>query len=216
MSFFQTCLSIIVAVMLVVGGSPVVAQTTLPPGSWRVANGDGHGHGQAAQPATKQMRNKGPAPIQPHSIKELGYKPLRVTMEQLHQMGGVPKGWGFTLPVGDADAGRKAFVDLGCQQCHLVSDGDIPKVEGTAEKPGPDLGGMGGHHSAEYFAESILTPNRIIILGPGYTGDDGLSIMPGYVDSISVRQLVDIVSLLKNLKGHTSSSSHKMEMHHGK
>ena len=39
---------------------------------------------------------------------------------------------------------------------------------------------MGSHHPAEYFAESILNPNRVIVQGAGYTGEDGLSKMPSY------------------------------------
>src|SRR2546422_3347053 len=36
---------------------------------------------------------------------------------------------------------------------------------------------------AEYFAESILSPNAVILDGPGYTGPDGKSIMPSYARS---------------------------------
>jgi hypothetical protein len=45
------------------------------------------------------------------------------------------------------------------------------------ENAGPELTGMGGHHPAEYFAESLLTPNAVIVKGPGYAGPDGRSIM---------------------------------------
>src|SRR6266540_5256091 len=60
---------------------------------------------------------------------------------------------------------------------------------------------MGGMHPAEYFAESILSPNAVILEGPGYSGPDGTSIMPGYADSLSVTQLVDLVAFLKGLTG---------------
>jgi hypothetical protein len=58
---------------------------------------------------------------------------------------------------------------------------------------------MGGHHPAEYFAESILNPNAVIIVGPGYTGADGLSIMPDYRESLTVAELIDLVAYGKSL-----------------
>jgi mono/diheme cytochrome c family protein len=60
---------------------------------------------------------------------------------------------------------------------------------------------MGSHHPAEYFAESIVNPNRVIVQGTGYTGPDGLSKMPDYGDTMTARQLVDVVAYLKSLKG---------------
>lgn len=57
------------------------------------------------------------------------------------------------------------------------------------------------HHPAEYFAESILNPNRVILQGTGYTGSDGLSKMPEYADTMTLRQLVDVVTYLKSLGG---------------
>jgi mono/diheme cytochrome c family protein len=58
---------------------------------------------------------------------------------------------------------------------------------------------MGGLHPAEYFAESVLIPDTVIVKGPGYTGPDGRSIMPSYTDSLSVAQLVDLVAYLRSL-----------------
>jgi hypothetical protein len=57
---------------------------------------------------------------------------------------------------------------------------------------------MGGHHPAEYFAESILNPNGVIIVGPGYTGADGLSITPDYRESLTVAELIDLVAHSKS------------------
>src|SRR5206468_3477622 len=51
----------------------------------------------------------------------------------------------------------------------------------------------------------ILSPNAVIIDGPGFTGPDGKSIMPSYADSLSVVQLVDLVAFLKSL---TSGGGH--------
>jgi mono/diheme cytochrome c family protein len=127
--------------------------------------------------------------------------PIRTTMEALHASGGVPRGWKFRMPSGDAEAGRKAFIALECFACHRVEGEPFPRESKTPKRAGPDLTGMGGHHPAEYFAESIVSPNRIIIEGPGYTGSDGLSTMPTYADTMTVRQLVDLVAYLRSLKG---------------
>jgi mono/diheme cytochrome c family protein len=120
-------------------------------------------------------------------------------MEELHRMGGVPRGWRFTLPAGDAAKGRQVFADLECYKCHAIQGEKLPQPGGDAKNVGPELTGMGGHHPAEYFAESILSPNAVILEGPGYIGPDGKSIMPTYADSLSVTQLVDLVAFLKSL-----------------
>lgn len=70
----------------------------------------------------------------------------------------------------------------------------------TTREPGPALTGMWSHHHAEYFAESIVNPNSVIVQGAGYTGPDGLSKMPDYSEELTVRQLLDLVSYLKSLK----------------
>lgn len=127
--------------------------------------------------------------------------PIRTSMEALHASGGVPKGWKFLMPLGDAAKGREVFATMECFACHDVKGEDFPKNTKQGREPGPELTGMGSHHPAEYFAESIINPNRVIVQGPGYTGADGLSKMPGYGDTMTVQQLVDVVAYLKSLKG---------------
>src|SRR5207249_10560100 len=122
-----------------------------------------------------------------------------ITMEELHRAGGVPRGWKFTLPPGDAKTGRALFAKLECNKCHEVKP-DFPRTGGAGDV-GPELTGMGAHHPAEYFAESILDPNAVILAGPGYVGPDGRSIMPDYRDSLSVAELVDLVAYIKSLSG---------------
>src|SRR2546427_12863874 len=115
-------------------------------------------------------------------------------MAALHQAGGVPPGWGFTVPPGDVGAGRRTFADAGCPSCHRVAREAFPPPTG----PGPELTGMGSHHPAEYFVESILTPDAVLVDGPGYIGPDGRSVMPSYPD-LTLRQLADLVAYLKSL-----------------
>ena len=125
----------------------------------------------------------------------------RITMEQLHQSGGVPPGWKFSLPAGDATRGRQLFVDLECYKCHAIQGESFPASAADAKNVGPELTGMGGQHPAEYFAESILSPNTVVVDGPGFIGPDGKSVMPSYAESLSVTQLVDLVAFLKSLTG---------------
>jgi mono/diheme cytochrome c family protein len=127
--------------------------------------------------------------------------PIRVTMKELHAQGGVPKGWKFLLPSGDPAEGRKVFAAMECYACHEVKGEDFPASAKTPRDAGPPLTGMGPHHPPEYFAESIINPNRVILTGPGYTGPDGRSKMPSYADTMSLKQLIDVVAYLKSLTG---------------
>jgi uncharacterized protein involved in high-affinity Fe2+ transport len=121
-----------------------------------------------------------------------------VSMEELHRNGGVPRGWKFTLPGGDPKAGREVFARLECNKCHEVKP-DFPRGERRAGDAGPELTGMGDHHPAEYFAQSIIDPNAVIVAGTGFVGADGRSVMPDYRDSLTFTELVDIVAYLKSL-----------------
>ena len=125
--------------------------------------------------------------------------PLRVTMEEMHHGSGVPKGWTFTWPDGDAQKGRQVFAKLECYQCHQVPGQGFPEVKPDPARQGPSLAGMGGMHPAEYFAESIVNPNAVIVTGPGFTGPDGLSIMPDYRDSLTLAETIDLVAYLRSL-----------------
>jgi len=126
--------------------------------------------------------------------------PKPISMDELHRTGGVPRGWKFTLPAGgDPRRGREVFAKLECAKCHEIKP-DFPKTGGAGDV-GPELTGMGAHHPAEYFAESILDPNAVILAGPGYVGPDGRSIMHDYRDSLSVAELVDLVAYIKSLSG---------------
>jgi uncharacterized membrane protein len=64
---------------------------------------------------------------------------------------------------------------------------------------GPDLTGAGEHHPAGYPLELVINPNEVIVLGPGYTGPDGLSILPSSADRLAVQELLDLVAYLRAL-----------------
>jgi mono/diheme cytochrome c family protein len=147
--------------------------------------------GAQGQMAGMEMGRKGPETP----------APIRATMKDLHAQGGVPRGWKFLMPPGDAVAGRKVFVAMECFACHEVKGEDFPSSSKTPRDAGPALTGMGSHHPPEYFAESIVNPNRVIVMGPGYTGPDGRTKMPSYADTMTLTQLVDVVAYLKSLTG---------------
>src|SRR5580765_3430399 len=126
--------------------------------------------------------------------------PARITMDALHAAGGVPPGWRFTLPPGDAAAGRQAFVDLKCYACHAIRGEQFPLKPGETATAGPDLTAMGRHHPTEYLVESLVNPSAVLIEGPGYVGGDGRSIMPA-TPGMTLAQLIDLVAYLKSQSG---------------
>jgi mono/diheme cytochrome c family protein len=130
---------------------------------------------------------------------------VRIGMAELHRMGGVPPGWRFTPPAGDVDAGRRTFVEQRCHTCHRV-DGE-PFSTSPTVGAGPELTGMGGHHPPGYFAESILSPDAVLVEGPGYIGADGRSVMPAY-PHMTVAQLADLVAYISSLRA--GGSAHVM------
>jgi putative copper export protein/mono/diheme cytochrome c family protein len=121
--------------------------------------------------------------------------PFRVTMQELHEQGGVPRGWSFAPPPGNAARGREVFARLGCFACHAVEGESFPPSSGI----GPDLTDVGEHHPAGYILESILNPDAVIVEGPGHTGPDGRSRMPDYRDQLTVGELIDLVAYLESL-----------------
>ena len=86
------------------------------------------------------------------------------------------------------------FAKLKCFACHTIEGERFP----AAIRPGPDLSGIGRRHPA-YLIESIMNPNALILDGPGYTDDRGLSIMPEYRQNMTVGELVDVVAYLRSL-----------------
>src|SRR5215468_4797790 len=120
---------------------------------------------------------------------------VRITMQTLHQLGGVPPGWVLSPPNGDRDRGRSLYERLGCPVCHAVRGEAFAPPSG----PGPELTGMGAHHPAAYFVESILNPDAVVVDGPGYVDGNGHSTMPSYPE-MTVAQLIDVVAYLRSLQ----------------
>jgi mono/diheme cytochrome c family protein len=141
------------------------------------------------------------------ALATLGWsRSVRVTSEDLHRGGGVPPGWTFTMPPGDPAKGKEVFAALECYSCHEVTGAGFPAK--ATDRSGPDLTRMGAHHPAEYFAESILDPDAVIIDAPGFYDEHGRSTMPSYSDSLTLEEWVNLVAYLKSLTGAPAQVAH--------
>jgi len=177
-------------------GTRRVARALLPSRFVRYVSGEALlGIGVLA--CTAVLADSTPARHATHLRHQAASGPTHVTMEELHKAGGVPQGWMFTPPPGDAHRGRDVFVRLACFTCHTVTAEVFPQPTG----PGPDLTDVGAHHPSGYLLESILNPDAVIVQDPGYTDSGGRSIMPDYRRSLSVVDLLDLVAYLATLKG---------------
>ncbi len=136
-------------------------------------------------------------------------KTIYTTMEALHANGGTPPGWRFRIPKGDPEEGRDVFAKMECYSCHNIDGEKFPKGDAVPANVGPDLTEMGSMQGdAEYFFESIVNPNRVIVKGPGYI-KNGPSIMPNYSDSIGLQEALALVAYLESLKGgHRDGGDH--------
>jgi mono/diheme cytochrome c family protein len=181
--------------LMAIGTTLALSSLILAATSARPAFGQ-HGHGAAGTGS----------PAAPPAERSAGG--VRISMDELHRAGGVPPGWRFSWPAGDARKGREVYAKLECYQCHEVKGESFPPVAQDPTRRGPALSGMGAHHPAEYFAEAILNPNAVIVTGDGYTGPDGLSIMPDFRDSLTLAETLDLVAYIRSLTGGDDQAHH--------
>jgi len=102
------------------------------------------------------------------------------------------------LPEGDAKAGRTAFVSLKCVACHRVYNDSLPKP--FAETEGPILGLLQIDYSPSEMIIEIVNPSHSI--GNNLGGNDvngKVSRMGDFMDSMTVRQLINISAYLQSL-----------------
>ncbi len=103
--------------------------------------------------------------------------------------------------------GQQTYADMKCWQCHKVKGVDWSEFTGAEikideGKIGPDLSNIGGIQTPQYILESILTPSAVIVAPLELHADKvGGSKMPGYHDTMTLRQLVDITAYMVSLKG---------------
>lgn len=107
---------------------------------------------------------------------------------------------GFSLPAGDREAGRQAFIELQCHGCHRISGVELPQFIGT----GPVAIMLGGEsRRVRTYGElvtSIINPSHRLIAD--YPVEQvtrgGQSRMPVLNDVMTVQQLIDLVALLQS------------------
>jgi mono/diheme cytochrome c family protein len=125
-----------------------------------------------------------------------------------HAQHGTPTGWRFTWPKDDVAKGRAAFTKFECYACHEVKGEKFPAPREPG-KVGPELSHMGPLHEVDYFAEAVLNPGAVIERGMSYQAADGSSKMPSFNDSMTVRELIDLVAYLRALKPPPGGQGHR-------
>lgn len=111
--------------------------------------------------------------------------------------------FGFPVDQGDIAAGRQAFIDHRCHQCHSIADERLPPLAG-ADRPILELGGPTTTvRSYADLTTSIINPDHAIserYVDQELTRNAQLPLespmpMPS-IDTVTVRQLIDIVAFL--------------------
>jgi len=110
--------------------------------------------------------------------------------------------FGFPVEQGSIEAGRQAFIDHRCHQCHSVSGVRLPELAGASD-PLLELGGETSfvkaysdlvtsvinpdHRISERYREELLRQVAVPLESP----------MPmAHIETMTVRQLIDIVAFL--------------------
>ena len=104
------------------------------------------------------------------------------------------------FPMGDIEAGKEAFKKLDCVKCHAVKyHPDLPKP--TADALGPVLGDLRVEAPIGWLIDSIVSPSHSVRLGyKGGPTSEHASKMVDYTETMTVRELIDIVTFLKYSK----------------
>jgi hypothetical protein len=114
----------------------------------------------------------------------------------------------IAFPGGNVEAGREAFLALGCNSCHRVEGAaDLPKPSASPEVP-VVLGGK--HTAAKSQAElmtAIVNPSHELAKGqvPAAVATGGKSRMGDYARVMTVEQLVNVVAFLRSTEMTTSA-----------
>jgi len=106
---------------------------------------------------------------------------------------------GFRLPDGDPEAGRAAFVDLQCYNCHTVTNETFPR-RNNLDELNVVLGGESTYVTTYgELVTSIINPSHKLAKGydPETIATDGQSKMRIYNDVMTVQQLTDLVVFLQ-------------------
>jgi hypothetical protein len=108
-----------------------------------------------------------------------------------------------TVPAGDAQAGRKVFVDLKCTTCHAVPS-ESEFTAPVSANPGPAIDARVAGRDVSYLATAIVSPSHELSAGMDETVRAQLagvlSPMGDFSRTMTVRQFVDLHAYLRTVK----------------
>lgn len=134
---------------------------------------------------------------------------LGVAILGLTGCGQDPKGAaGFSLPDGDVQQGKANYIAFSCNACHQLSE--VPQLN-SAEPPAISVSLGGNSARVRTYGElvtSVINPSHRVARRSSEAMADaaGNSKMVSYNDTMTVTQLIDLVSFLQ--------SSYKLVPHH--
>jgi hypothetical protein len=107
---------------------------------------------------------------------------------------------GFRLPEGDVERGHAAFRDLRCHACHHVEGVEMPRPVAEPLVPVALGGDVFQPHTDGELVSAIVNPShRVLARHPAELVRSGqLSRMGDFSESMSVRQLIDLVAFLQS------------------
>ena len=103
----------------------------------------------------------------------------------------------LTLPEGDPEAGRAAFLALSCTSCHRVT-GESEFPAPVSANPGPEIGRYQGQQSPSRLASSIFAPSHEVSWEQGKSREDDLSPMGDFSEAMTVRQFLDLIAYIRS------------------
>ncbi len=105
---------------------------------------------------------------------------------------------GFILPPGDAMKGQTTFVALGCISCHKVDGVSFTTNDTISSDLIVTLGGKQRRvKTYGQLVTAIIHPDSSIYKGDErYVDEQGKSLMPNYVEVMTVQQMTDLVTFL--------------------
>ena len=106
---------------------------------------------------------------------------------------------GFRLPDGDALAGREAFLNLQCHQCHTIKGEQLPVIP-DQQPPYVELGGKVTRvRTYGELVTAIINPSHKLAAGYAkeQVAEGSESKMYVYNQYMTVQELTDIVTFLQ-------------------
>lgn len=106
---------------------------------------------------------------------------------------------GFSLPEGNAKAGKEVFANIGCNACHSLPSVPQKPVEGE-DAITIALGGEVRHlKTYGELVTAVVNPSHKLYQGfaDKHKTDDGKSAMRNFNDMMTVTELFDLISFLE-------------------